>query len=108
MMDRWEKAIREKAYPVLTEGEFVYLVGLFHMAKDDLAAENERLKMALVEITDRSLSEQERIGVAVKALGWADNQQSAPASSDAIIECRCGAAVKFGSCCVECGEPSDH
>lgn len=44
-MDKWEKAIREKAYPVLTEAEFVYLVGLFHMAKDeaDREAEIERL-----------------------------------------------------------------
>jgi hypothetical protein len=35
-MDKWEKAIREKVHAanILTPGEWVYLVGLFHMAKD--------------------------------------------------------------------------
>lgn len=56
-MNKWEKGIREKvfAWGGLTNGEWVYLVGLFNMANDEsvpalvgqVEAENERLRTAL-------------------------------------------------------------
>jgi hypothetical protein len=52
-MDEYEKRIRDKLFNsgILTEGEWVYLVGLFQIAKehDDLWAERERLRTALFE-----------------------------------------------------------
>jgi len=47
-MDQYEKAIREKVHlsNILSNGEWVYLVGLFHMARENewLRIENERLR----------------------------------------------------------------
>jgi hypothetical protein len=52
-MDEYEKRIREKVFAskILTDGEWVYLVGLFGLAKDheELFAERERLRLALFE-----------------------------------------------------------
>lgn len=52
-MDEYEKRIREKVFAsgVLSNGEWVYLVGLFQMARDydDLFAERGRLRTALFE-----------------------------------------------------------
>ena len=52
-MDDYEKSIREKLVNsgILTDGEWVYLCGLFQIARDsdDLWAERERLRTALFE-----------------------------------------------------------
>jgi len=52
-MDEYEKSIREKLHNsgLLTAGEWVYLCGLFQLAKDndDLWAERGRLRTALFE-----------------------------------------------------------
>lgn len=38
-----------------------------------------------------------------------DQQQAAPPSRGDMVECqKCGGQVRFGSCCDECKEPSDH
>lgn len=52
-MDQYEKSIREKVFnsQILTNGEWVYLVGLFGMADDheELWKERDRLRTALLE-----------------------------------------------------------
>ena len=85
-MNKWEKAIREKvfAHAGLTQGEWVYLVGLFCLANDDpgglpkaverTEAENQKLRAAL-----RPFAMKHRVGAGLLPADYSRASECFPA-----------------------------